>query len=68
MTYSIGISFSERRSRVVLNPSLPTPRTACSLHASVPGNLPAIAMHADTVAASCTWRWQAGGGQGEAIS
>jgi len=31
------------------------------------GNLPAIATHADIEAARCAWRWQAGGGQGEAI-
>ena len=49
---------------------LPMPETALSLCAGISGNggqvrgnLPAIATHADTVAATCTWRWQAGGGQ-----
>ena len=49
---------------------LPAPRMLCSLHASISGiggqahgNLPAIATHAGIEAASCTWRWQAGGGQ-----
>ncbi|MCK4485517.1 MAG: hypothetical protein KAU38_02005 [Desulfobacterales bacterium] len=32
-------------------------------NAHTQGNLPAIATHAGIEAASCTWRWQAGGGQ-----
>jgi len=44
-------------------PRLPTPDTGYGFNASVRGNLPAIATHAGIVAAPCTWRWQAGGGQ-----
>ena len=42
---------------------LPTPRSQGSYNAGMHGNLPAIATHAGIEAASCTWRWQAGGGQ-----
>ena len=42
---------------------VPTPRSQGSYMAGIHGNLPAIATHAGIEAASCTWRWQAGGGQ-----
>jgi len=39
------------------------PRSPGNYNASKHGNLPAIATYAGVEPATCTWRWQAGGGQ-----